>query len=83
MNLLTQTGAFRAWWSLLMVLVVAVAIAVAGVVYTGHAQRQADRRWCALLATLDQPGAPPTTDRGREIQRQVHDLHDDLGCEDR
>lgn len=79
-GLLTSSGALRAWWSVLMVLVVAVLVAGAGVVYTRHAQRESDRRWCELLTTLDQPGAPATTERGRLIQQQIHRLHAELGC---
>ena len=91
-GVLTPTGAFRAWWSLLMVLVAAVLVAGSGVFYTNHVQRQeqqrqeqtrreADRRWCALMASLDQPQEPATTERGRVIQKQIHQLRRDLGCE--
>ncbi|TYK45142.1 hypothetical protein [Actinomadura decatromicini] len=80
MSVLTQTGAFRAWWSLVIVLVVAVFIAGSSVFYTNREQRQSDQRWCALLASLDQPQAPATTERGRVIQAQIHELRVDLGC---
>lgn len=43
-RVLTTTGAFRAWWSLAIVLVVAVLITSGNVIYTNHVQRQADRR---------------------------------------
>jgi hypothetical protein len=79
-HMLTPTGAFRAWWSVLMVLAAAIAVGTACVVYTQHMQHQADRRWCDLLSTLDQPQAPPTTDRGLVIQRKLHHLRGDLGC---
>lgn len=77
---LTSTGAFRAWWSIVMVLLVAVLIAIGGVLYTGHAQRRSDQRWCDLLRSLDQPGQT-TTVRGREIQRQIHELRQKLRCD--
>lgn len=93
-RVLTRTGAFRAWWSLVIVTVSALMVAGACVLYTGHVQRQSDlrqdherreddRRWCALLAKLDQPGQPATTERGRAIQRDIHQLRLDLGCEER
>lgn len=66
-----------------MVLLAAVLLAGAGIAYTGYVQRQSDQRWCDLLATLDQPGRPPTTERGQEIQREIHDLRTELGCEER
>jgi hypothetical protein len=77
---LTATGAFRAWWSIAMVLAVAVLIAIGGVLYTNHAQRRSDQRWCDLLSSLDQPQAPPTTDRGARIQQQIHELRQELRC---
>ncbi|MBT2213452.1 hypothetical protein [Actinomadura sp. NEAU-AAG7] len=48
--------------------------------YTRHVSQEADRRWCALLESLDAPWTPATTERGKEIQRQVHTLRRDLGC---
>lgn len=77
---MTPTGALRAWWSLFIVLVTAALIAVAGIVYTTHVQRQSDRRWCSLLESLDQPDVPATTERGRRVQEQIHVLRRDLGC---
>jgi hypothetical protein len=43
-------------------------------------RRRQDRRWCDLLTSLDQPQTPATTERGRELQRQVHQLRKDMGC---
>lgn len=40
MHVFTQTGALRARWSVLMVLTVAIALVVVGLVYTGHVQGQ-------------------------------------------
>lgn len=47
MRLFTETGAFRAWWSLVVVLVTAVLITVGNVAYTNHVQRQAEKRHAA------------------------------------
>lgn len=47
-----------------------------------QARREADLRWCALMAKLDQPEQPATTERGRAIQQQIHQLRLDLGCEE-
>ncbi|MGI5423049.1 hypothetical protein [Actinomadura luteofluorescens] len=94
MNVFTPTGALRARWAVLMVLVAALLVGAANVVYTGYVQRQgsaeqeqarreAERRWCPLLATLDQPDVPATTERGRVVQRQIHQLRTETGCEAR
>lgn len=40
MNIFTQTGALRARWAVLVVLVVAIALVVVGLVYTRHVQSQ-------------------------------------------
>ncbi|WP_018658448.1 hypothetical protein [Actinomadura flavalba] len=50
------------------------------VVYTAHAQREADRRWCRTLAALDSPDAPATTPRGRRVQEEMQRLRTDFGC---
>lgn len=68
------------WWSVFLALLTTVAVSVAGVLYTTYAQHQADLRWCELLATLDQPQQPPTTERGRLVQEQIHRLREQLGC---
>lgn len=81
-QVLTESGAFRAWWSVAMIVLTVLLVAGAGVAYTNHVQRESDQRWCELLASLDQPGQT-TTPRGREIQRQIHELRRDMGCEDR
>ncbi|MFC9973530.1 hypothetical protein ACFVH6_21815 [Spirillospora sp. NPDC127200] len=90
-RILTPTGAIRATWAVLMVLVSALLVAGACIVYTGHVAREterrqeqerqeADRRWCSLLTRLDQPQTPATTERGAAIQRDIHQLRGDLGC---
>lgn len=68
-------------WLLAMSVLSPLLVGVAGIVYTSHVQRQADRRWCALLSSLDSPQAPATTDRGRVVQQQMHELRTDLGCD--
>ena len=71
-----------------------VASLVGSVAYTRYVQQQSDRRqaeerhrqdvrWCPLLATLDQPGVPATTERGRVVQEQIHQLRIETGCEER
>lgn len=46
------------------------------------AEREADRRWCRLLTTLDDAyqAAPPQSDTGRRLAADVHALRADLGC---
>lgn len=81
LNPLTATGALRAWWAVGMVLVAAVLVAGFSIVYTAQQQRLADRRWCALLVTLDAPVGPqPSTPRGQVIQDRIHQLSVELGC---
>lgn len=64
-----------------MVVIAAVLVAGFSIAYTAQQQRTADRRWCALLTTLDTPVGPqPTTPRGRIIQDRIHELSTDLGC---
>ena len=47
---------------------------------TAYAQREADRGWCGVMDTLDQPSPAPTSVRGRQAQEQIHRLREQLGC---
>jgi hypothetical protein len=47
-------------------------------------ERENDRRWCALLDTLDlgYRAAPPATPTGRAIAQAITDLRHAFGCTD-
>lgn len=60
-RVLTATGAFRAWWSLVMVLVVAVLVGLGNIAYTNHVQQQATRRQAEQKAS---------DERAKEAARQ-------------
>lgn len=84
-GVLTPTGAVRAWWSLFMVLIAAVLVAGACVLYVRHVQQEADHRWCELFATLDRPVPSTIQDpvqraRSERAQQQFHKLRVELGC---
>jgi hypothetical protein len=75
----------------LLIGVLFVGSLVGSVAYTRHVQQNADRRqaelrheqdqrWCPLLATLDQPEVPASTERGRAVQQQIHTLRIESGC---
>jgi hypothetical protein len=85
LNIFTQTGALRARWAVLVVLVVAIAISVVNVAYTGHLQRQSDQRWCPLLIIADRPNParPAQTPDEIEARRVLHQLRLDLRCGDK
>ena len=81
----------RPWYSVLVILVVAVVAIFLNGLYTNRVQHQSEQRfrravelsqqrWCDLLNSLDHPETPSTTERGRQIQRQIHDLRLGLGC---
>lgn len=75
-------------WLLVMSFVSPMGVAVAGFVYTGYNQHQADKRWCRLFADLDQARAmSPTTDpeerrRSEMFRERIHDLRVEHGCID-
>ena len=80
-RVLTPTGAFRAWWSVVMLLLVAILIAVFSIGYTAYEQRQSDQRWCPLLSIVDQPNRPPAqTPEAAQGRLELHRLRHDLGC---
>lgn len=77
-------------WLVLATVFFSVALlTVAGVLYTGYvdgkreaAEREADRRWCDLLVTLDDAygTGTPTTDIGKRVAAAVHTLRVELDC---
>lgn len=77
-------------WYLLAVIVISILVlSVAGVGYTTYVdrkrsqqEREADRRWCALLTQLDSAysQAPPSTETGRLVARSIHELRVEIGC---
>ncbi len=67
------------WYALLAVMLSTLLLSGAGIWYTSHAQREADRRWCELLTILA-GGGPPTTERGRIIADAMERLRVGLGC---
>lgn len=64
-----------------MVLIVAVLLCLLSIGYTAYVQRQADQRWCPLLALVDQPNRPPAqTPEAAQGRVTLHKLRHDLGC---
>lgn len=82
-RILTPTGAFRAWWSVAMIVLTVLLVAGAGVAYTSHVRREADRRWCRVLSMQANPDPPPATPRGWAQVREYQKLHRQFGCEDK
>lgn len=80
---LTATGALRAQWALLTVLVATFAAVGLSIGYTARSVQRSDRQWCELLRSLDQPlpSATPVTDRQRTIARQIHQIRMGKGCQ--
>jgi hypothetical protein len=84
----------RAWYAIAVSFIACVVIAGAGLFYTYYVQKQADRRstvervesdrrWCALLTDLDSayntsPG--PSTEIGRKVAAEIHQLRVAFGC---
>lgn len=77
------------WYLLVMVCVSLVALAGINIAYTSYvdgqraeAEREADKRWCDLLTTLDSAysATPPTTAVGRNVADAVRKLRLSLQC---
>lgn len=81
-----STPLVRAWYALAVAFAACLIVAIASVAYSTYAQRQNDRRWCALLSDLDAaystpPG--PSTELGRKVATEIHKLRVGLDCPDR
>jgi hypothetical protein len=86
--------AVRLSYAIVVAFFACVCIALAGVVYTNYVQSQArhrteaeraesDRRWCALLTELDNAYATspgPTTEVGKKVAAEIHQLRVGFGC---
>lgn len=83
----------RMAWSLLVSFLSAVAVSVAGVVYTGLSQSENNerihqqqvennRQWCELLSTLDiaYSSTPPQSELGRKVANAIHQLSQSFDC---
>lgn len=77
------------WYLLLVVCLSLVTLAGMNIGYTSYvdsqrekAEREADRRWCQLLTTLDSAytAAPPTTPTGVRVAEAVRTLRLTLQC---
>jgi hypothetical protein len=88
------TKAIRVWYAMTVTFVVTIAFAAASVLYANHAAEQAversneidresNRRWCALLTTLDDAykQTPPKTDAGRNLAAETVRLRREFGCQ--
>lgn len=47
-----------------------------------HANAESDRKWCSVVAVMDQAYAesPPTTPTGKKLARGIADLRGSLEC---
>jgi len=77
------------WYLLVAVVVSTLSTAAGGVAYTSwsigqqdRTERENDRRWCQLLATLDDAyrATPPQTPTGQRLAADIHELRSQLGC---
>ena len=88
------TKAIRVWYAMTVTFVVMIAFAGASVLYANHAAEQAversnaidresNRRWCTLLATLDDAykASPPATEAGKTMAAEVTRLRTEFGCD--
>lgn len=78
------------WYVLVAVLASSLLVSVAGIGYTNYvdgqrerAEREQDRKWCALLVDLDgaYASATPQTELGKRIAAAIHELRVGFGCE--
>jgi hypothetical protein len=73
---------FRAWQTLVVVLVFAVAAGTSSMVYANRTARESEQKWCGIVSTLDDVYAntPPQTPVGRDMAEQIRQLRRDFGC---
>jgi hypothetical protein len=81
------------WYIVAAIAASMLAVSLAGITYTNHVQRQADRRhdqivrqseqkWCSFVVVLDDAwsSTPPQSPLGRQVAATLHKLRSDFGC---
>jgi len=72
----------RSWELLAVSMVCAFLAAAASMAYANRVARDSERKWCNIVATLDDAyrETPPQTPAGRKFAADVHRLRGDFGC---
>lgn len=67
---------------MLISLLCAVTVAVAGIIYTGQSNAANNRQWCELLTTLDTAysSTPPQSELGRKVATSITKLKNNFEC---
>lgn len=82
MGLVSEEAPARRNYTFVIMFLSFAILAIGGIVYTNHVQRQADHQWCALLTSLTQPlpTNPQPTPRQITTYNLLKDLARDKGC---
>jgi hypothetical protein len=71
-------------YAAIMVMVLQLAVAINGIWYANKVSRESDAKWCAIITSMDNAYTqqPPSTETGRRIAKEMHELRLSLACED-
>ena len=69
-------------WSFVFLVLLSFVLAGSALVLAGNEVSASQHRWCKALVTLDNADhhAPPTTQPGRNLFADFHDLRVQFGC---
>lgn len=72
----------RAVYRDLAVLASSLVFSVAALVFSLHAIDVSERKWCAMMGTLDEAYSqtPPNTPTGKEVAARIAELNRSLEC---
>lgn len=70
------------WYALVVILVSSLSLGAAGVWYTNHVQREADRKWCSIVVAQSDAYrlTPPTSPTGQRVAAAIDRLRVELDC---
>lgn len=70
------------WYAWAALLLSTLALSIGAVVISVWVNAQSDRKWCSVVATLDDAWAesPPTTPAGRNLAHDFAQLRRELNC---
>lgn len=70
------------WYVMAAILVSSLSIGLASVVYANHVALESERKWCSIVATMDDAykAQPPITESGKNVARDIDKLRSSLRC---
>lgn len=70
------------WYSIVVILVTVIAVAVGNILYTNWVDRRSNQLWCEILVGIDDLNTkrPPQSEESKDFANKVHKLVIEFHC---